>query len=164
MMRITQINQTQERKNKQPSFKSFIKLKLPVRNRPIFLKPKEIDDKDVIVGLENIANFLKTIAEDKIDIYKKKPFNRDFMPACANSDYKFSNILFIDDKNGENRKGFDKIISFLIDKKVNFSITSEDLFLEKPHKSKWLQKLFGSYYPNLAAFAETTNPEQMIKL
>lgn len=160
-MKITQINQTNNAKNNQTSFKSFIKLELPMQRQS---KTADSISKNAIFGLENIARYISKIADGEIDIYRKKPYNRNYMPACANEDARSANIIFIDDQNGQNRKGLDKIIAFLIDKRNKFTVIAEDLFLEVPHKNKLVQRFFGSSYPNLANYVHAATPEQIEKL
>lgn len=145
-------------------FGNFIKLELPTRHTSIFVKNTPKPENQEIIGLQNIANELKKVANDKINIFKKKLYDRPFMPGCVEADSNYSNVLFIEDANGKFIKGFKKIISFLIDNDVDFTVHSQDLFRVDERFTGKILKYFGSPYPNLAEYANTTKPDMLVKL
>lgn len=136
-----QKKQQRQKQQQETSFKSFIKIEVPQYG---------VNNKIA----EGIADFFKMLAKNDIDIYKVK----------AASKKKASNVIFIDDQNGKHQEGFCKILDYLIRDRRSFYADNSDLFMEMPSKNKLLQRLFGSYYPNLEKHAECSKPDQIVKI
>lgn len=155
-MQIMQLNSTIKENNKKISFQGFVRLRFP------YVDKKSLGG--VTTELENVVNIFKKIANGKIDIYRRKLYDISYMPACDDFDKMHRGVLYLDDSNGKHKEGLDKIISFLKEKGYRFLFEPRDLFLEVPKKSKFMQKLFRSVYPNLAKYANASKPEEMLKL